>query len=721
MSIRLTAEQEKIVGAPGGQKIFLSGAFGVGKTTCGVWRMRQLIEAGVPAHAILVLTPQRRLAQPYLAEQRNPRRKAGADVTIATLSSLAHQALKLFWPLIAEPLKLQPPYRPPLFLSLELVQYLMFKVVDPQIEARDFFNSVTISRPRLFSQLADNLNKAALVGFPHTQLGQRLRNALPGDEERLHIFEDGQTCANLFRDYCEAHNLLDFSRLVEVFHTQLWSHEVPRNYFTQRYQHIIADHLEEDSPITHEILRDWLPHCASALLIADDEAGYRRFLGADEVSAHALAVACDTHFTLSKPRVMRPPVQALQAELRAVMADAVSEADDTRTSKAAQALELTPASHSRFHTQMLDWVCDNVARLIQEDGAKPNQIVILAPLLSDALRFALVERLTRRAVPTYTLRPSRPLHAEPAVRALMTLTKLAHPGWRLPAAQEVKRFDVIQMLLSVLHELDLARATVLASELFKQNQLLPFTRLTRPELRARITEVFGARYDQLVAWLDTCRAQAVAPEPAATEAIDVFFSRLFGEILSQKGFGFHRDFDAARIIANLIDSARGFRQALQRIGSTQPEASADVAFEYVRMVDAGILAEQYEPEEWKRRPAAVLIAPAYTFLLSNQPVDFQCWLNLDSPAWTRRLQQPLTHPYVLSRQWPPGEVWTDVHERQASAEMLQRVMMGLLRRCRRKVFVGYSKFDEQGADKQGELRVIFDLLMRNLAAASPVR
>ena len=165
MSIRLNVEQEKIVGAPIQQKIFLRGAYGVGKTTCGVRRMRHLIDSGVAAHSILILTPQRRLAQPYLAEQRNPRRKAGADVSIVTLSSLAHQALKLFWPLIAEPLNLQPPYRPPLFLSLELVQYVMFKVVDPQIEARQMFKGVTITRPRLFSQLADNLNKAALSVF----------------------------------------------------------------------------------------------------------------------------------------------------------------------------------------------------------------------------------------------------------------------------------------------------------------------------------------------------------------------------------------------------------------------------------------------------------------------------------------------------------------------------------------------------------------------------
>ena len=720
MSIRLTVEQEKIVGAPLAQKIFLRGAYGTGKTTCGVRRMRHLIESGVPAHSILVVTPQRRLAQPYLAEQRNPRRKgrkAGADVSIVTLSGLAHQALKLFWPLIAEPLKLEPPFRPPLFLSLELVQYLMFKVVDPVIESRDFFNSVKISRPRLFSQLADNLNKSALVGFPHEQIAERLRAALPGDEERLHIFEDAQTCANLFRSYCATHNLMDFSRLAEVFHTHLWPHEITRNYFTRRYQHVIADHLEEDSPITHDLLRAWLPQCQSALLISDDEAGYRRFLGADEKSAQALADVCDTHFTLTKPRVMKADVQALQSELRAVMDDEALATDDQRTAHAAQALELTPVSHSRFHTQMLDWMCDHVARLVHEAEVKPSQIVILAPLLGDALRFALVERLDRRNVPTYTLRPSRPLHSEPAVRALMTLAKLAHPNWELASSQEVKRFDIIQMLLGVLHELDLARATLLAAELFKQNQLLPFATITRPEMRTRITEVFGERYDRLVAWLDKQRS-----EPPIAETIDVFFSRLFGEILSQKGFGFHRDFDAARIIANLIDSARSFRQTLQRIApSHKDDETTDVSFEYVRMVDAGILAEQYEPDEWRRRPEAVLIAPAYTFLLSNQPVDYQCWLNLDSPAWTRRLHQPLTQPYVLSRQWQPGEIWTDAHERITSADMLSRVMMGLLRRCRRKVLVGFSKFDEQGADKQGELRMIFDLLMRNLDVGQPVR
>lgn len=711
MSVRLTKKQEEIVGSPLDAKIFLSGAAGTGKTTIGVRRLRHLLESGVSAHSILVLVPQKRLALPYLAEIRNPRRRAGAEVTIATLGSLSHQIVSLFWPLIAEQLSPDEPYRHPRFLSSELIQYLMFKLLEPEIEQKDYFNSVTIARARLFSQLADNLNKSSLVGFPHTSIAERLKTALPGDAERLHIFEDAQVCANLFRQYCVENRLLDFSLQVSLFANHLWRHDVARAYLTRRYQHVIADNIEEDTPVTHELLRDWLHGCQSALVIFDEAASYRRFLGADETSARQLADVCNVHHEMETTRVMSPPVQALLAELREIMTD---EPEPKSKADARTAFEFTPSSHSRFHTQMVDWVAESVARLVQEEGVKQNQIVILAPLLSDSLRFSLVSRLEEKDLTTYTLRPSRPLHAEPAVRALVTLAKLAHPNWQIEPQHQVKKFDVIQMLLIVIAEMDLARASLLGEVRFAGGKLLPFREVTKnPEMRQRISEVFGERFDKLVDWLETYKASAGEP-------IDLFFSRLFGEVLSQKGFGFHlpkrrgaeqKAFDEARIISNLIDSSRAFRQTL---GQIEPET--DSGQEYVRMVDAGILADQYEPTDWKKAPNAVLIAPAYTFLLSNQPADYQFWLNIDSPAWTRRLQQPLTQPYVLSRQWPLGQIWTEIHEQQTSRDILLRVITGLLKRCRRKVFVGYSKFDERGNEREGELRVIFDLLLRSLNA-----
>ena len=308
--MRLTEKQREIIEAPVGGTIFLRGPAGAGKTTVGVRRLRHLIESGVSAHSILVLVPQKRLALPYLAEVRNPRRKAGAEATIATLGSLAFQMVNLFWPLAAKEQQLsqRDPYRRPVFLTLELVQYLMFKLLDPEIQRNDRFASVRIGQTRLFSQIADNLNKASLVGFPRTEIAGRLKEALPGDSEREHIYEDAQVCANLFHDYCLDRNLLDFSLQVKLFVDHLWRQEVPRAFLQRRYTHLIVDNLEEDTPVTHDVLRDWLPRCRSALLMMDEE-----------LSVCELCFAVDC----AQPKVSRHLAKMRQYKLLSVRRDGV--------------------------------------------------------------------------------------------------------------------------------------------------------------------------------------------------------------------------------------------------------------------------------------------------------------------------------------------------------------------------------------------------------------
>ena len=45
-------------------------------------------------------------------------------------------------------------------------------------------------------------------------------------------------------------------------------------------------------------------------------------------------------------------------------------------------------------------------------------------------------------------------------------------------------------------------------------------------------------------------------------SLDHFLSRLFGELFSQPGYGFHGNYDAGEITANLIESVRKFRQVM---------------------------------------------------------------------------------------------------------------------------------------------------------------
>jgi len=133
-------------------------------------------------------------------------------------------------------------------------------------------------------------------------------------------------------------------------------------------------------------------------------------------------------------------------------------------------------------------------------------------------------------------------------------------------------------------------------------------------------------------------------------------------------------------------------------------------------VEDGVVAAQYIHSWELQSEDAVLLAPAYTFLMSNQPVDYQFWLDVGGMGWWERLYQPLTHPYVLSRRWTQGTVWTDADEVAARQDALYRLTLGLVRRCRRKVYLALSELNEQGSEEKGPLLQAIQRVLRRLPA-----
>jgi len=676
--------------------VFLEGAAGTGKTTAAIERVKNLIQAGIPAESILVLVAQPALAIPYREALRRSRVTTGSNVQFATLASLAVRTIDLFWPLIAGDVGFANPLERPHFLSLELVQYSMTRFVEPEIRRQDYFNSVHVSRNRLYTQIVDNLNKAAVVRFSHESISERLKSAAPGDIEQASIYDDVQTCAILFREMCRQYNLLDFSLQVVLFADYLWQMEQPRRYLTEQYRHLIVENVEENTPITHDLLADWLEECDSAVLLYDTEAGYRRFLGADPVNAYSLKKRCQVRVELTKHRLMSPELEAFQLEMARSLNRPYSHKAADADPRAAL---VYPQEDVRYFPQMIDWAVDNIATLVQDEGVPPNEIIVLSAYLPDAMRFALQTRLDERGIPNRAHRPSRALREEPAARTLLTLARLAHPDWKTPP----DKLDLTYALTASVAELDLIRARLLVDMLYRDGQLHPFSRIQDARAQSRITFEMGERYEKLRKWLE--RYQQNDPLP-----LDVFLSKLFGEVLSQPKFGFHRQFDAANTAANLIDSAREFRQAVSQI---EPDLSP--AVEYIRMVDSGVIANQYVRDWETSKKQSVLLAPAYTFLMGNQAVDYQFWLNVGSAGWGQRLEQPLTQPYVLSRQWEVGNVWTDTEEFETNQESLYELVAGLTRRCRERIYLGISQYGEQGIEQRGALLMAVQSMLRRLA------
>jgi hypothetical protein len=732
----LSAPQRALSECSLDRTIFLEGPAGAGKSTAAAARLRHLIHSGVPADTILVMLPQRTLSAPYDEALRSPDIAAGGQPAVLTLGGLAQRMVELFWPVVAGPACFPHPDQPPTFLTLETAQYYMARIVRPLLD-KGYFETVTIERGRIYSQILDNLNKAAVVGFPHTEIAERLKRAWVGEKSQLHVYDEAQDCANRFREYCLAHNLLDFSLQYEVFIRHLWPLPQCREYLLSHYAHLIVDNLEEDTAVAHDVLREWLPVCQSALLVYDWDGGYRRFLGADPGGGHTLIDLCREKVVFDVSFVTSPEVRGLARGLgRALSQPSVAamsfDAGTVSASEAARGAPVVTATvldealayeHHRYFTQMIEWTANEIEALVYRAGIPAGRIVALAPFMNDALRFLLTANLEARGIKTRSQRPSRSLREEPAARCLLALADLAHPAWgRCPPAS-----DVAQAVTQAIGGLDAVRAQVLVNGLYRARAgafpLYPFERLKVTD-QERVTYVLGGRYERLRGWL----AEYAAGEPCA---LDCFWSRLFGEVLAQPGFGFYHNFDAGEVAANLIESARKFRWAVDgaavhsaavRSGAVRSGAAYDAipedggaptAQEYVQMVYDGVVAAQYVAA-WARQPEdAVLLAPAHTFLMANRPVDVQFWLDVGSPAWWERLNQPLTHPYVLSRSWPGGALWADPQEYTARQDALYALVMGLVARCRRKIYLGLSELGEQGVEQQGPLlRAIQQVLRR---------
>ncbi|MCX7680488.1 MAG: hypothetical protein N2508_00725, partial [Anaerolineae bacterium] len=431
------------------------------------------------------------------------------------------------------------------------------------------------------------------------------------------------------------------------------------------------------------------------------DAGYRRFLGADPESGYALADICDECITFAASLVTSSGLENLGRALAHSLGRPVGEKAQYPQIRSVLRYE----SH-HYYPQMLDWVVDEIATLVREEGVSPGEIVVLAPFMSDALRFSLMNRLEHRGIPSRSHRPSRALRDEPATNCLLTLAALAHPTWGVCPS----RADVAYALMQAIAGLDLVRAQLLAEIVYRSKDGKPvlssFDQIN-PMMQERLTFALGGRYQRLYEWLQEYQS-------GEEEELDHFLARLFGEVLSQEGYGFHTDYDAARVAYELIESVRKFRWVTE----ASIAAGGKLGQEYLSMVQDGVIAAQYILG-WQLRPEdAVLLAPAYTFLMYNRPVDIQFWLDVGGAGWWERLYQPLTHPHVLSRHWPQGKVWGDADEVEARNEALARLIIGLLRRCRRRVYLALSELSEQGYEQKGALLMAVQRVLRRMDGAA---
>lgn len=690
----LTEIQEKLVYASINQKIFARGLAGTGKTTAAVQRLSELVRQGTSPERILLFTPQRSYQEPYKVI-RNSQNQPETNFQKATLGGIARRTIELFWPIIAEQAGFTNPKLAPTFLTLETAQYYLMSILQPMLQAGSF-SSVIVNKNRLSSQILDNLNKSAMISIDHQTIGDRLASAWSGDKNYLKVYDETQDCINSFREKCLRDNLLDHSLQIELFANYAWNIDLVQSYLRNSVDHILYDNIEEDFPIAHQILAAWSSSCQSTLFLFDEGAGYRKFLGADPISALSLEKSCDSVLQFSEIFQRGTNfglfLEGLRSSLLLKKPVGFSELEKKQYRQNIRFIS------TKYFPDLIDEVVRNIEQLVTEAGVSPGEITILAPFLNDSLWFPLHNRLTTKGIPTVVHRPSRSFLDEPLINCVMTLAKVAHPAWGIIPSNS----EFTNAIFQIIDGVDLARTKLLCEIVYRGNLKLSSFSQINPDMQKRIKIVNGEKFETIRVWIENYRSSNPLP-------LDHFFRKLFGELLSQPGFSLHTKPDSVRLLAQLVGSIRKFRQTVDT-GFNEQNILL-VSKGYIEMLSEGVLTANYQEDEPENGRLAVLIAPAFTFLLSPKSSLIQFWMDAGSTGWFERIDQPLTHPYVLSKNWETGRKWTDADEYLANTQTMNALITGLVRKCTGQIFVGYSQYTESGYEQKGPLVQVLQRLL----------
>ena len=686
-----TQSQKRFIQAPIDGSFFVEGPAATGKTTAAIARLDRILE-NFSGYQVLVITPQQSLGLPYRHFVMHENAHAGGIPKVTTMSGLAQEMAGIFWPVIRTVFQFSGQSIEPFFLSLETAQYCMARIVEPMLE-KGYFQSVKIDRNRLFSQIIDNMNKSAIHGLPLDAISVRLQSSAVDPATFGNAFHQVEECAHLFRTFCLANNLIDFSLLVTIASKYLFKEILPQQYLFSRFKVLIADNIEEDSPFAHAFFSQWLKSFSSTTLIFDHDGGFRTFLGADAKNAYYLKTLCDNHLTIDEPI---HPAGKIHTFRKGIVSCINRETDYQSGSRFPENIDLTVY---QYLPEMIDGVIGKIDGLVHS-GIPPENIVVLSPYLSEVLKFSLMEKLDRIGIPAQTSRPSREYLASSAIKAVLTLARIAHPGWHLP----VSHYSFRACLMRLIPNLDIIRGEQAAKALLASQQgdyaIRSFESLTNLTLQECITFSIGQKLEKLYRWISEYQQGSVQP-------LDIFIQRLFGEILSQPDFQLHNDMDAANDISRLINSVRTFRSFSTSVFNFDEPALGSA---YAQSIDQGLLPSSFSG--FNREHAGVLIAPAHTFLMKNETVDYQFWLDIGSLGWWERLYQPLTNPYVYQSGWTVDAGWNEQREYAVNQDMMAKVINGLLLRCRQGVNASIVQTNEYGAQNSGPLLKAFQKMIK---------
>lgn len=669
-------------------------------------------------------------------------------VLTTTPAGFIQDEVILFWPLLVQqldhlqaqfPLKLRPENEQ--MLATELWRQ---RLDDGTLQVEGWRETRMVRRTLDFLQLA---SQACL---PIEDIPGLLKAGMPGSLAPVALWDTVGEALVSWQNWCLQRGLLTYGIMSELY----WRYLLPMpQYQTQlltRFKGILADDVDEYPAITAPLFSTFLEAQRPCLFTYNPQGKIRFGLGADPDALLPLATRCQT---IELPLPTTGSLGRWGEDFAQWIADPL-------------AMPVLPQEVSLIQAtsrgQMLRTTAEAIARAIETEQVKAEDIAVIGPGLDAIGRYSLIEILSNRGIAIESLNDQRPLVSSPMVRALLSLLALIYPG----LGRLVDRDAIAEMLvvlsqastplslrdipqphspdrsaassaeqresegpalsesegpaLSVaegwfdLTAIDPVRAELLADNCFvpdiENPHLLPAETFARWD---RLGHRTVNAYNHILTWLETqkqLRAQRLTLKPVIT------IDRIIQDFLWR---GNHLPYDQLATLRELMETAQYFWEVEERLTLTdgskkrrispptpqsQPvtkPALSDVG-RFIQLIQKGtVSANPYPVNPLSLGPKGITLSTIYQYRAQRLSHRWQFWLDAGSPLWASSAGELFGAPIFL-QSWN-GRPLTLVEIEDANEANLSRTLKDLLGRTTEKVMLCHSELALTGQEQTGPL------------------
>ena len=660
--------------------ILLNGGTGAGKSNKILEIYKELIEEKqVPSEEVLVIVMNRNQS---LEWRKKTVLSTSSRVYRTSFFGFVQEEITNFYPIILKNCnEIEQKNIRPTFLTLESSQYLLSLLIKMRREKQNAFFDLTAKDSKIAIDISSNLVKASTASLDYKEIGERLYEAQEiKTEEKKQIFEMIDKIITDYRKRCLECGVMDFAMAMDLYNRYLLQNDEYIENLCGRIKYILIDNIEEAVPLEIDLIEKLMNKVENIILGYNPEGGYGSIFGANiEYVKERILDKCEIKEMGNKSYIAKPEM----VEFSEMLYDNIMQSSKK---KIELKVDIEKREPYELRSDMLEEAVKCVDNLVNKEGYKPKDIALISTFADPVTEYVMSSGLEKKGIKVKNISRKARYIDNKFVHALVTLGYLCHPEEEI-----IPNRDDVKMLVMMMLDIDPIRASILAGIICRQNPFAKFPSIEEEQIIERIGYINLSKYERIRNFINEYRDGNRLP-------IDIFFQKVFVELLLVYNA---KEEDIVQI-KKLIDSATSFNATISKFGTI------DTNKEFLKMIKGDIKSSEsiFELEEKVDEDAVTLSTPM-NYLSNTLEAKVIIVLGLSSDHWTPRCAKEISNPYVLTKTWKRGNIYSEEIEEKNQRINIAILIRALLKRCSDRFITFESTYSGDGYENEGILSEYF--------------